>query len=181
MKAFLISVTLVGTAIGANFASAQDRAPDETPAAQSVEMKGSDGSDHGTVSLIPTPHGMLMEAQMVGLSGGAHAFHIHEKGVCQADFSSASGHYNPTDKDHGYLSDNGPHAGDMPNFTVADSGNANFAAFNPNVSLTEGEGPLDDDDGSALIVHSGPDDYVSQPSGSAGDRIACGVIYPPNS
>ena len=33
-----------------------------------------------------------------------------------------------------------------------------------------------DKDGSALVVQSKPDDYRSQPSGDAGDRIACAVI-----
>lgn len=37
-----------------------------------------------------------------------------------------------------------------------------------------------DKDGSALVVHAKPDDYRSQPSGDAGDRIACAVIERPS-
>jgi Cu-Zn family superoxide dismutase len=35
---------------------------------------------------------------------------------------------------------------------------------------------LYDADGSALVIHAGADDHVSQPSGAAGDRIACAEI-----
>ena len=48
--------------------------------------------------------------------------------------------------------------------------------INPNVTLGDGDGSLFDDDGSALVIHAGPDDYTSQPSGDAGGRIACAVI-----
>jgi Cu-Zn family superoxide dismutase len=40
----------------------------------------------------------------------------------------------------------------------------------------EGEHGLLAGDGSALMVHAGADDYRSQPSGAAGERIACGVV-----
>jgi Cu-Zn family superoxide dismutase len=41
-----------------------------------------------------------------------------------------------------------------------------------------GEALLLDADGSALVVHAGADDYKTDPAGSSGDRIACGVITP---
>ena len=37
---------------------------------------------------------------------------------------------------------------------------------------------LDDADGSAIVVHEGPDDLQTDPSGDSGPRIACGVIFP---
>jgi Cu-Zn family superoxide dismutase len=65
----------------------------------------------------------------------------------------------------------------MPNLFIPESGELTFQVYNDNVSLEDGEdGYLFDDDGSALIIHAGADDYKSQPSGDAGDRIACGVI-----
>jgi superoxide dismutase, Cu-Zn family len=32
--------------------------------------------------------------------------------------------------------------------------------------------------GTSLMIHEGVDDYVSDPAGDAGPRIACGVIRP---
>ena len=169
--AALIPVLLASTA-----ALAQDKTDMQN--AKSVELKGADGASMGTASFVPTPHGVLIEAELQNLPGGTHGFHIHETGVCEGDFSSAGGHYNPADIDHGYMSETGPHAGDMPN-VVATDGAVKVSVFNPNVAMTGGDAPLDDQDGSALMIHSGADDYASQPSGDAGSRIACGVIYPP--
>ncbi|MCQ0989100.1 superoxide dismutase family protein [Jiella marina] len=148
--------------------------------AKTVEMKGADGGSMGTVSFIPTPQGVILDANLSNVPEGTHGFHIHETGLCEGDFSSAGGHYNPTDKDHGFLAENGPHAGDLPNISSA-NGTVRAADFTPLVTMTGGDAPLDDDDGSALIIHSGADDYMSQPSGDAGDRVACGVIFPPES
>ncbi|WP_206453316.1 superoxide dismutase family protein [Aurantimonas marina] len=147
-------------------------------APMTVELNGPDGASLGTVEVTSTPLGILLNAELSGLSDGQHGFHIHETGVCEGDFKSAGGHYNPGEADHGYLSGNGPHAGDMPNFTVT-GGAAKFETFNAMVAVEGGEAPLADEEGSALIVHGGADDYISQPSGDAGDRVACGVIAPP--
>jgi Cu-Zn family superoxide dismutase len=159
-------------------------APTEGAAAQTadgmepvtVEMKNVDGGSAGTVTVTPTPHGLLLAADLSGLGDGERSFHLHETGVCEGDFSSAGGHYNPTDKEHGYMAENGPHAGDMPNFT-ATGGTAQFQTFNPMVTMSGGEAPLNDADGTSIVVHDGADDYTSQPAGDAGDRIACGVVF----
>ncbi len=158
--------------------------PESSPAGESarkdgpvsVVMKGPDGADLGMIEVTSTPLGLLLKANLRGLPDGTHAFHIHEKGVCDGDFSSAGGHYNPDGKSHGFLAENGPHAGDMTNF-VAANGTAEFEEFNAMVTLAGAKGPLNDADGSAIVIHSGADDYLSQPSGAAGDRIACGVVY----
>ncbi|EAU43117.1 superoxide dismutase [Fulvimarina pelagi HTCC2506] len=141
-----------------------------------VTMNAPDGSDRGTVTVTPTPNGLLLEAELTGLEPGEHGFHIHETGQCGEDFSAAGGHYNPTDMEHGYMTEGGPHAGDMPNFTAGEDGSATFAVFNPNLTVSDGDAPVMDDDGSAIMVHGGADDYESQPAGDAGDRVACGVI-----
>ncbi|MEF2551052.1 superoxide dismutase family protein [Aurantimonas sp. A2-1-M11] len=141
-----------------------------------VEMKSADGGSAGTVTVTPTPHGLLLKADLTNIADGEHGFHVHETGVCEGDFTSAGGHYNPTDKDHGYMAEGGYHAGDMPNFT-ATNGAATFETLAPALTLTGGDAPLNDADGSAIMVHGGADDYTSQPSGDAGERVACGVVY----
>jgi Cu-Zn family superoxide dismutase len=96
-------------------------------------------------------------------------------------FSNAYGHLNPDKKSHGFLDDNGPHAGDLPNFIVDSSNNAFGHIYNNRITIKDdnknsGKAVLLDDDGAAIIIHSGQDDYATQPTGAAGSRIACGVI-----
>jgi len=143
-----------------------------------VDFINAQGDPTGSGTLTETPNGVLISLDLRGLPTGWHGFHVHEKGVCDAagGFASAGGHYNPTGKKHGYLVLGGIHAGDMPNQYVALDGRLQADVINTNVTLTDRAGTLFDDDGTALIFHDRPDDYHSQPSGNAGDRIVCGII-----
>ncbi len=145
----------------------------------SASLSGLDGASHGSVTLTQTPNGILLRAEIEGVPAGAHGFHIHETGACDATegFMSAGGHFAGVSDTHGILVPGGPHSGDMPNIHVPESGALTAEVLNTLVSLDEdGDGYLMDEDGSAILIHAGADDYVSQPSGAAGDRIACGVI-----
>ena len=133
------------------------------------------GAVVGEVDFTETPTGLLVAARLVGLPAGTHAFHLHARGRCEGDFKSAGGHFNPDGTRHGFLSAEGPHAGDMPNIHVPASGSLTVEVFLPE-RLLVGQGGLMDDDGAALVIHEGADDYRSQPAGAAGKRIACGVI-----
>ncbi len=133
------------------------------------------GAVVGEVDFTETPTGLLIAAHLVGLPAGTHAFHLHAKGRCEGDFKSAGGHFNPDGSQHGFLSTEGPHAGDMPNIHVPAGGSLTVEVFLPE-RLLVGQGGLMDDDGAALVIHEGADDYRSQPAGAAGKRIACGVI-----
>jgi Cu-Zn family superoxide dismutase len=110
------------------------------------------------------------------LPPGTRAFHIHEVGRCEPPFESAGGHFNPTGKQHGKDNPGGPHAGDLPNLEVPQSGGLKIEVTAKNVSLDGGRDALLDADGAALVVHADPDDYTSDPAGRAGKRLACGVI-----
>ena len=115
-----------------------------------------------------------------GLAPGEHGLHIHEVGQCDApDFQSAGGHYNPTDAQHGLLNSEGPHAGDLPNLTVAQDGTVDYLVTTALVTLGDGDTSLFDSDGSALMIHEGADDYITDSSGDSGGRVACGVITQP--
>ncbi len=145
----------------------------------SVPLIGKGGASAGTVDLTDTPNGVLVEFTVPagGLEAGERAMHFHETGDCSAaDFASAGGHYNPAAAEHGFIPEGGPHVGDMPNIVVLEDGETKLSVFNPMVRLSEGDAPLLDDDGSALVIHAGSDDYTSQPSGDAGDRIACAQL-----
>lgn len=106
---------------------------------------------------------------------GEHAVHIHENGDCAAsDYSSAGGHWNPTGENHGKRGVPPFHKGDIANMTVGDDGRGTLDMVIEGWAL--GGGQNSNILNKAIIVHTGADDFTSQPSGNAGDRIACGVI-----
>jgi len=147
--------------------------------AQSATAKLVDGEGKavGSVMLSQMEHGVRISVEAEGLPSGTHAFHIHETGECiPPGFQSAGGHYNPGGHQHGWNNPAGYHAGDLPNVHVADDGVLAIEYFTDAVTLGEGEATLFDDDGSAIVIHVGEDDYATDPTGDAGDRLACGVI-----
>lgn len=154
-------------------------APTPTLPTASATLIDASGVEVGTAELVQTPnHGVLIRLAVDGLEPGEHAFHIHETGRCVTpDFGSAGGHFAPHGRSHGALHHDGMHGGDMPNVHVPASGSVRAERLAEHVSLVPGHaGFLLDDDGSALVIHAGADDYRSQPSGDAGARVACGVI-----
>ncbi len=121
--------------------------------------------------------GALLRIKVSGLTPGEHGIHIHETGKCEGDFSSAGGIYNPIGSSHGYLSDEGPMAGDLPNLIVPESGSVEVEMLNANVVLSkDADEHLLDDDGASIVVFEKADDYLTEPEGDAGARIACGVL-----
>lgn len=150
------------------------------PSTATADIIGLNEKSIGVATLTQTPKGVKIDIRAENLPAGPLAFHIHEKGICSpADkFTSAGGHFNPTANAHGKDAPGGDHAGDMPNLTVSPNGNLNTTVINTSVTLDDNtiSGILDTD-GSALVIHAKPDDYVSQPSGAAGDRLACGIIH----
>ncbi|WP_163850137.1 superoxide dismutase family protein [Pseudooceanicola aestuarii] len=137
-----------------------------------AQVQDREGTSLGGVTVADTESGTaLVTLTLTNLPDGLHGIHLHETGDCSADdFTSAGGHI-AGDADHGVLSANGPHPGDMPNLTVKSDGIGEAQVFLPDFSV---EAHLLDEDGAAFVMHSGSDDYQSQPAGDAGDRIACG-------
>lgn len=143
-----------------------------------ANVVGAEGNTLGMVTLEDTPAGLLVTTDITGLPEGDHAFHFHEKGMCDPGqkFTTAGGHFAPHQEKHGLMVMGGPHGGDMPNQHVGADGKLKAQVLNTRVTLSPGATSLLDADGSALVIHAGADDYKSQPSGDAGGRIACAVI-----
>lgn len=138
-------------------------------------LKDADGKEVGKVTLIDVPTGVLFDVDLTAVPPGDHGFHIHAVGKCEPpDFKSAGGHFNPEEDEHGLMNEAGPHAGDLPNIHVPENGKLRVEILDQLISL---EGLLDDD-GAAIVIHEGPDDYMTDPAGNAGARIACGVVTP---
>ena len=217
MKSFTTVLILTGIALVAvPFQSAM--AADQARA----ELFDAQGMSVGEVTLRQTPGGTLLHAKLRNLSPGAHAFHVHSIGMCEAPFTSSGGHYNPEGVAHSILGmavgeppemgesqavlttdeflgetinlilpfetdETGRvipgawhaqigrgHVGAMPNIHVPESGELEIEVMNARLKL---DYKLFDDDGAAIVIHDGPDDYMTEPSGAAGPRVACGVIH----
>lgn len=146
-------------------------------ASATAELKNASGQVVGNAQFSQDAGGVvLIKASFSGVEG-AHGMHIHTTGKCDApDFVSAGGHFNPTARKHGLLNPDGPHAGDLPEITVAAAGAGSLETTTNRISLTTGASSLFDADGSALVIHAGHDDQVTDPTGNSGARLACGVI-----
>lgn len=143
-------------------------------------MTASDGSSKGAVQLQEADGALTLEIALTGLEAGPKAFHLHTTGKCDApDFKSAGGHLNPFGKVHGSLNADGKHFGDFDNIEVSDDGTYN-ASRSVDGELSDIQALLFDEDGTAVMIHAGADDYTTDPAGAAGPRIVCGVLKPAN-
>lgn len=159
----------------------------------SIDLEGPSGEPAGTVEVEDEGgEGTKVSVDVRGLEPGYHGFHVHTTGKCEpdsadpedpkttGDFLSAGGHLSEEGSSHGQ------HKGDMPSVDVGDDGAGTLEVTTHRFSLAD----LEDDDGSAFMVHAGPDNFANIPeryakqgpdaetqgSGDAGDRVACGVV-----
>lgn len=143
------------------------------------DVRDANGQVVGSMTLTQQSNGVLVEGHFQGIPEGTHGIHLHAVGTCTPDFAAAGPHFNPTGNQHGFNNPAGPHLGDLPNLEVMGSGVSHYSEVTDLVTLRQGESnSLYDNDGTAIIVHANPDDYVTDPSGNSGDRIACGVVSP---
>ena len=164
----IFSVIAVAVLVGTAAVSAQTK---------HVDLKDQKGNSVGMAMISPAKGGgVSIDLDVKGLPPGEHAIHFHAVPKCEAPFTSAGGHFNPAAKKHGMENPEGPHAGDMMNFTVDAKGNAKTTITNKNVTMGAEPNSLYSNGGTALMIHATADDMKTDPSGNAGDRIACGAI-----
>lgn len=125
---------------------------------------------NGIVKFYALPEsGILIATEISDLPDGRDedtptffAFHIHETGDCSRNFENTGTHYNPDNVPHP------EHAGDLPPL-LSNDGYAWTVIYDSFLTL-----PMILD--RSVVIHQNPDDFTTQPSGNAGEKIACGVI-----
>lgn len=184
-KRFFAAAGVVAVALGAGVSTAL--ASDDGHASQRIGQAGlvdPAGGSLGTVELAEQNGRLNVTGKVRGLTAGFHGFHIHENGECIGSstppFASAGGHLSTAGDNHP------EHAGDMPVLLVNEDGTAEASFMTDRVTLAD----LFDSNGSAIIIHAGPDNYANIPTryapagpdadtvatGDAGERVACGVV-----
>ena len=167
----IISLSLVILTAGCS--GAEPEKPDAVIASADLMQKD---AKVGTVSLTQAGENVAMSLTVDGLPTGTYGMHIHETGKCEGpDYKSAGAHWNPAAKQHGAQNPGGAHGGDLENLVATNAQASRLERQLTGIKLT-GEGGLMDADGAAFIVHAGPDDMKTDPSGNSGDRIICGVF-----
>jgi Cu-Zn family superoxide dismutase len=200
--ASFISATVLSFVVACGGA---DEVPDESSGEDSAEaaeqtdtgeltatLVDPEGAEVGTVTFEEVDEGTEVSVDVTGLPPGFHGFHVHAIGVCEpdsanpsdpsmtGDFLSAGGHVGAGESDHG------EHPGDLPSLYVGESGAGSMTAVTDALALSD----LTDDDGSAVMVHAGHDNYANVPeryvpggpdemtrnTGDAGARVACGTV-----
>lgn len=142
-------------------------------------LQGAPGDDFaGTVTVTQEGTGVRVVAEFSGVdTDGDHAFHVHENGQCDHDaaggkhFTAAGGHFNPAGVEHACPPSTPRHAGDLGNVRIT-NGSGRLEISTTDLSLSGNNSVV----GKAFILHAKNDDCQTQPTGNAGDRLACGVV-----
>jgi Cu-Zn family superoxide dismutase len=149
------------------------------PKSAHAEIVNARGAKIGSAKITLTSDGVKIAVKVSQLTPGEHGIHIHTVGKCEGPaFTSAGGHFNPTNAHHGVhnAQEPHPHLGDLMNLVVDTNGKANASFIANGVTLGDGANSLFHEGGTALVIHAKADNLMSDPSGNSGDRIACGVI-----
>jgi Cu-Zn family superoxide dismutase len=169
-------------------ACASSRIPQETYTPEpprSAWIVGVDGAAIGQATISEAPMGVLirLEFSEAALPPGWHGAHIHGVGDCSdpaAGFVASTSHVGHGGRMvHGLLNPMGPESGDLPNVFATASGPFGAEFFSTRLTLRsdiDNRTRLLDEDGSALIIHAGPDDHTSLPIGGAGPRLGCAAF-----
>jgi Cu-Zn family superoxide dismutase len=160
-----------------------------------ADLAGPDGRPLGRVTFAESGGKIVVEGRLTDLPPGFHGFHVHAVGKCEpgpsgpgsgvagtSAFTSAGGHMTVGTQAHP------AHAGDQPVLLVLTDRTSEIRFTTDRYTLAD----LLNSEGRAVIVHANPDNYgniptryartvdtMTQATGDAGDRIACGVVKRP--
>lgn len=190
-SSWLVALALTGTLLvacgddGEDGAAAPAAQTTTTPPAAIADMVTPEGRSVGRVTFVESGGRMVVEGRLTGLPPGFHGFHVHAVGKCEPGappFTSAGGHMVTGSQAHPV------HSGDQPVLLVLNDGSSDIRFSTDRYAVAD----LTNPEGRAVIVHANPDNYgniptryapqvdaMTQATGDAGDRIACGVVRRP--
>ncbi|WP_448618964.1 superoxide dismutase family protein [Geodermatophilus sp. URMC 65] len=177
---------------GGETAATGSASPEAGAGELTARLVDPEGGEVGVATLTEVDGGTQVDVRVTGLPPGFHGLHVHAVGLCEpdspspadpsmsGDFLSAGGHIGAGAVDHG------EHAGDLPVLYVTEGGAGTLTAVTDTLTRDQ----LTDEDGSAVMVHAGRDNYAHVPeryapggpdemtrnTGDAGGRIACGPV-----
>ena len=157
--------------------SAQPAAAEGAGRALAADVRDAGGMSMARASVTQLGDSVRVSLEAMGMKPGSYGVHLHTTGRCDPPgFTSAGPHWNPTARQHGKNNPQGMHKGDLPNLAVGTDGRGSFEVTIAGASVAGGANALLDADGAAVVIHAAADDYRTDPSGSSGTRIACGVL-----
>jgi len=195
-KTFLRLVQVLAVIVLAALALSTDVGAAQGDSEAKAHLTDANGNAVGDVAIIAVRDKLFVTAHLtlVGQAAGFHGFHIHAVGVCdpnavdpmgaRAPFTTAGPHLGTA---AGQVHAN--HDGDLSSLLVNRDGEATLVVETDRAMLDE----IFDADGSAIIVHAGPDNFANIPpryssagvpgpdaatlaTGDSGGRVACGVL-----
>ncbi|MFH5227431.1 superoxide dismutase[Cu-Zn] [Antrihabitans spumae] len=151
-----------------------------------ADLTDASGKKLGTVTFTADGEYVEIAVNATGLTPGFHGFHIHQGAECKPNSAAPDGEVGNFNSAGGHFQKDGatghPATGDLTSLQVRNDGSVELVT-------TSDAFTLDDIDGKAVIVHSGPDNFANIPeryapapdeetleTGDAGTRVACGVI-----
>jgi Cu-Zn family superoxide dismutase len=169
-------LAIVGTILlAAGCAETATEAPGG-PSATAV-LRDALGNEKAQATVTQVGSDLRVRVSAAGMAPGTYGVHIHAVGRCEAPgYATAGPHWNPGGRQHGKDNPQGMHMGDLPNLVVGADGRGTLEYSVSGAGLREGSTILLDSNGAAVVIHTGPDDYTTDPSGNSGGRMACGVL-----
>lgn len=174
-----LAIGIVGATVLAGCASEQAALAPPLPGAPAAVADVRSAAGQGRARAVATQIGDSISVRIdaENMARGSYGAHIHTTGRCDPPgFESAGPHWNPTGQQHGKNNPAGMHKGDLPNLMIGADGRGTLEMTIPGAWVAGGAAPMLDADGAAVVIHQGPDDYRTDPSGNSGARIACGVF-----
>ncbi|MGV3278353.1 superoxide dismutase family protein [Rickettsiales bacterium LUAb2] len=137
-----------------------------------VKMYTTDNQKYiGSIVATDNPNGLLLTADLNGLTEGKHGFHLHANPSCSDNGMAAGGHLDPNNTNsHNGPYNNSGHFGDLPALYALSNSKVNMTVLAPRLKVK-------DILNHSLMIHVGGDNYSNTPVlGGGGARLACGVV-----